>query len=219
MQIKVCVHLDLTEETLTKGAARQEHCGLDRATLAAIGGRLGRQVLIRRGVEPLALFTVTAENRLAGTPHCPGAVTVGPEGLARLAAAPGAAAFRATLDDAVTADLPEAVAMTRTALIERVLGDAAAGGGLAVLAPHGGMIEAGTDRQAERVHAALAAAGRSARGWLCQGWKRGGGAKRCWRPRPTTRWPSTAGPRSASASGAARWTGPRTPSVTAATRR
>ncbi len=90
MQIKVCVHLDPTEETLTKGAARQEHCGLDRATLAAIGGRLGRQVLIRRGVEPLALFTVTAENRLAGTALCPGAVTVGPEGLARLAAAPRA---------------------------------------------------------------------------------------------------------------------------------
>jgi phage replication-related protein YjqB (UPF0714/DUF867 family) len=42
------------------------------------------------------------------------------------------------------------------------------------------MIEAGTDRQAERVHAASAAAGRSARGWLCQGWKKGGGAKACW---------------------------------------
>ena len=30
------------------------------------------------------------------------------------------------------------------------------------------------------MHAALVAAGRSARGWLCQGWKRGGGAKACW---------------------------------------
>ena len=94
---------------------------------------------------------------------------MGPEGLARLAEAPGAAGFRATLDDAATADLPEAVAKTRAALIERVLGDAAAGGGLAVLAPHGGMVEAGTDRQAERLHAALVAAGRSARCWLCQG--------------------------------------------------
>jgi phage replication-related protein YjqB (UPF0714/DUF867 family) len=181
VHVPVCVHLDPAEETLTTGAARQEHCGLDPATLAAIGGRLGRQVLLRRRAEPIALFTVTAENGLAGTRLCPGGVTVGPEGLARLAAAaPGAAGFRATLDDAVTADLPEAVAKTRTALIERVLGDAAAGGGLAVLAPHGGMVEAGTDRQAERVHAALAAAGRSARGWLCQGWKRGGGAKACW---------------------------------------
>ncbi len=30
------------------------------------------------------------------------------------------------------------------------------------------------------MHAALVAAGRSARGWLCQGWKRRGGAKACW---------------------------------------
>jgi phage replication-related protein YjqB (UPF0714/DUF867 family) len=42
------------------------------------------------------------------------------------------------------------------------------------------MIEPGTDRQAERVHAAMAAAGKAARGWLCQGWKKGGGAKSCW---------------------------------------
>ena len=110
----------------------------------------------------------------------PGAVTVGPEGLARLAEAPGGDGFRATLDDEVTADIPEVVAKGRTALIERVLGDATGGGGLTVLAPHGGMVEAGTDRQAERAHAAVAAAGRSARGWLCQGWKRGGGAKLCW---------------------------------------
>ena len=110
----------------------------------------------------------------------PGAVTVGPEGLARLAEAPGGDGFRATLDDEVTADIPEVVAKGRTALIERVLGDATGGGGLAVLAPHGGMVEAGTDRQAERVQAALVAAGRSARGWLCQGWKRSGGAKACW---------------------------------------
>ena len=145
----------------------------------ALGGRFGRQVLIRQGAQPLALFTVTAENGLAGTTRCPGALTVGPEGLGRLAAAPGVE-FRATLADEVTADLPEAAAKTRTALIERVLGDGSAGGGLAVLAPHGGMVEAGTDRQAERAHAALVAAGRAARGWLCQGWKRGGGAKRCW---------------------------------------
>ncbi len=179
MRLRVCVHLDTAEETLTTGAARQEHCGLDPATLMALGGRLGRQVLIRRGAEPFALLTVTAENSLAGTTRCPGTMTVGPEGLARLAGVSGAG-FRATLDDAVTADLPEAVAKNRTALVEHVLGDASAGGGLAVLAPHGGMVEAGTDRQAERVHATLATAGRAARGWLCQGWKKGGGAKRCW---------------------------------------
>ena len=94
MLIKVCVHLDPAEDTLVAGAAREEHCGLDPATLAAFGGRLGRQVLIRRRAEPLALFTVTAENGPAGTPMCPGAVTVRPEGLARLGAAPVAARLR-----------------------------------------------------------------------------------------------------------------------------
>ena len=123
----------------------------------------------------LALYTATTENRAASTAACPGTATMGKAGLARLSAGP----LRATLDSEVTADLPEAVAKNRTALIERVLG-AGTEGGLAVLAPHGGMIEAGTDRQAEKVHAAMAAAGRSARGWLCQGWKRGGGAKSCW---------------------------------------
>ena len=109
MKVRVCVRLDPAEETLPPAAARQEHCGLDPATLAALGGRLGRQVLIRRSAQRLALFTVTAENRLAGTPVCPGAVTVGPEGPARLAAVPAVDGFRATLDDAATADLPEAV--------------------------------------------------------------------------------------------------------------
>jgi hypothetical protein len=93
--IKVCVHLDPAEDTLVAGAAREEHCGLDPATLVAVGGQpLGRQVLILRGTRPLALFTVTAENGPAGTPMCPGAVTVRPEGLARLGAAPVAARLR-----------------------------------------------------------------------------------------------------------------------------
>jgi phage replication-related protein YjqB (UPF0714/DUF867 family) len=189
MRIMVCIHLDPAEETLVAGAARQEHCGLDHATLAALGGHLGRQVLVRRSAQRLALYTVTAENRAAGTLACPGAVTMGREALARLSAGPlrpagpaaaTSVAFRATLDSEVTADLPEADAKDRTALIERVLGVGTNGGGLAVLAPHGGMIEPGTDRQAERVHAAMAAAGRPARGWLCQGWKKGGDAKSCW---------------------------------------
>ncbi len=179
MKAKVCVHLDSAEESLVTGGARREHCGLDPATLQALGGRLGRQVLIRRNSRRLALYTVTAENGAAGTPLCPGTVSVGPEGLARLSAQQSDG-FRATLDDEVTADLPEAVAEGRTALIERVLGDGSIEGGLAILAPHGGMIEVGTDRQAERVHAAVTAAGRSARGWVCQGWKQGGGAHLCW---------------------------------------
>ena len=107
-----------------------------------------------------------------------------------------------------------------------------------MLAPHGGMIEAGTDRHAERVHAALTAAGRSARGWLGQGWKKGGGAKACWHvtsaeisarsfPKLGAMLVAKADhavafhgwTRAASAWAAARWTGPRTRIGTAATRR
>jgi len=175
MRTKVCVRLDPDEPTLAAGAARQEHCGLDPATLTSLGARLGQQVLVRRSAQRLALYTITAENHAASTSACPGTATTGEEGLARLTAG----TLRATVDSEVTADLPEDVAKERTALIERVLG-AGPEGGLAVLAPHGGMIEPGTDRQAEKVHAAMAAAGKSARGWLCQGWKRGGGAKSCW---------------------------------------
>ncbi len=68
MQVPVCVHLDRVEETLTTGAAQQEHCGPGPATLAAIGGRLVRQVLIRRGAEPLARYGQEAEQGMA-KPH------------------------------------------------------------------------------------------------------------------------------------------------------
>ncbi len=60
MKLKVCVHLDPAEETLTTGAARQEHCGVDPATLKAIGGRLGRQVLIRRSARRKRCWHVTS---------------------------------------------------------------------------------------------------------------------------------------------------------------
>jgi phage replication-related protein YjqB (UPF0714/DUF867 family) len=48
------------EETLTTGAAQQEHCGLAPATVAASGGRLGRQVLIRRRGGARACWHVTS---------------------------------------------------------------------------------------------------------------------------------------------------------------
>ena len=71
MKAKVCVHLDSAEESLVAGGARREHCGLDPASLQALGGRLGRQVLIRRSSRRLALYTVTAEDGAAGAPPLP----------------------------------------------------------------------------------------------------------------------------------------------------
>jgi phage replication-related protein YjqB (UPF0714/DUF867 family) len=49
---------------------------------------------------------------------------------------------------------------------------------LVAIAPHGGMIERGTDRQAERVASILGAAHASA--WRCKGFKVGGGAFERW---------------------------------------
>ena len=71
MKVRVCVHLDPAEESLPTGAARQEHCGLDAATLAAIGGRLGRQVLIRRSARRLALITVGRRTAWRAPPCAP----------------------------------------------------------------------------------------------------------------------------------------------------
>jgi phage replication-related protein YjqB (UPF0714/DUF867 family) len=47
--------------------------------------------------------------------------------------------------------------------------------GLVVIAPHGGIIEVNTDRQAEAVTAAL-----NCSSWICKGWKAGGGGYDRW---------------------------------------
>jgi phage replication-related protein YjqB (UPF0714/DUF867 family) len=62
-------------------------------------------------------------------------------------------------------------------LTEQVLGKGATG--LAVLAPHGGKIEVGTDGQATMVFKALARQGKPVRAWIARGFNPRG-AHRCW---------------------------------------
>ncbi|HET9317911.1 MAG TPA: poly-gamma-glutamate hydrolase family protein [Vicinamibacteria bacterium] len=62
-------------------------------------------------------------------------------------------------------------------LTEQLLGKGATG--LAVLAPHGGKIESGTDDQATSVFQALAQNGKPVRAWIARGFHPRG-AHRCW---------------------------------------
>lgn len=182
MTDQVVVQQDTKNPLLNGDSPNQEHCSLDRTTLAALGGSIHGQILIRRAADRLALYTVAVENDAPA-----GVVRVGSKGLARLGPElPGClgsifrstvADFGATLVRDFTMKISEAEARDRTALIEQVLGTGTA---LAVLAPHGGVIEEGTDKQAELVHQSLAGVGKSVRTWLCQGWKKGGGAEDCW---------------------------------------
>jgi phage replication-related protein YjqB (UPF0714/DUF867 family) len=64
-------------------------------------------------------------------------------------------------------------------LTEQLLGDEAADG-LAILAPHGGRIETGTDIQAALVYDLLAERGASVRAWIVRGFNPTTGAHACW---------------------------------------
>jgi hypothetical protein len=65
-------------------------------------------------------------------------------------------------------------------LTEEVLG-LGGGDGLAILAPHGGMIERHTDEQARSVYETLALKGKPVRAWIARGFNAGSaGAHTCW---------------------------------------
>ena len=68
-------------------------------------------------------------------------------------------------------------AKTHGDFVERLTDDGTHAG-LVAIAPHGGAIEQGTDEQAERVAAQLAAKGASS--WCCKGWGQAGRAFRQW---------------------------------------
>ena len=147
-------------------AHAHEHCAVDAGSLRALGATVGSQLLVRRSSERLALFTVF-ESLGEGSPE----IHVGTAGAARLDGAPGTIA---TLEaDFLGGDDPASARLTET-----LLGDDDALG-LAILAPHGGLIEQWTDVQAALVHRALAADARPARAWIANGFNRNG-AHKCW---------------------------------------
>lgn len=183
MALQVSVQLDTKTNTLNTGSVPREHCSVDAHVLAEL--RIGQQVVIKRDENRLALYTIAEQND-AGLS---GIVRLGPAGIERVGGGEkrgcvgsifrsGFGDFTATIEPAFLSDLPEGIARGQTALIEHLVGS---GKGIAVLAPHGGDIEEGTDTQARRVTEALTAADVSVQAWVCQGWKKGGGgARSCW---------------------------------------
>jgi len=173
MKIKVGVQRYSLRSTLNSVPSHREHCTVDPVTLDELesaGSGLQQQIRVARSADQFALYTVTQTH--TGRAHT---VRIGRDGLRRLGIS-NPSGQENFLDTQVTNTvLSEAEAQADSELIERVSGT---GGDLAVLAPHGGAIEKHTDEQAERVQEALE--DKSVRGWLCMGWKAGGGASSRW---------------------------------------
>ena len=147
-----------------------EHCSLDPRRLARLGLGVGRQIRIA-SQSALGLYTIS-ETRDESD-----------DLIVRMALA---ARQRLGMDDEGDVDLDARVphptlsdteARTQSEFVER-LDDDGRQRTLAVLAPHGGDIEAGTDLQAERVGAALGP--RRASVWQCRGFGAEDGAFRPW---------------------------------------
>jgi phage replication-related protein YjqB (UPF0714/DUF867 family) len=146
---------------------REEHCSADPEQLATIGRAQGHQIRVwRNGSEAVALYTVSEVREEA-----PGTI-VRMARAARARLTPEASEtpdeFAAIVDSQVPhPTYTDEEAATAGEFVERLSDD---GGhtGLVAIAPHGGAIEPGTDREAERVAGQLTAQGVSY--WLCKGW-------------------------------------------------
>jgi phage replication-related protein YjqB (UPF0714/DUF867 family) len=153
-----------------------EHCSADPEKLATIGCAMGHQIRVKRNENEYALYTVS-ETR----PETPGTIVrMAREGRARLT--PDGSDIPDEFDAIVDSQVPHSTytdeqAETNSEFVER-LTDNGTHTGLVAIAPHGGRIEEGTDPQAERVAAQLAAKGISC--WRCKGFKQGGGALERW---------------------------------------
>lgn len=173
MGIRTFLSEDAASVPLNTEAHAVEHCAVDSESLGALGSAVGRQLLIRQASDRLALYTVA--ERISASAR---AAHVGTAGLARLGAAahtPRAQKSNATIEADFIGGDPEAVAR----LTEKLRGEADATG-LAILAPHGGRIEIGTDDQAELVHDTLAQHAKPVRAWIARGFNRATGAHTCW---------------------------------------
>jgi hypothetical protein len=172
MGIRTFLSEDADSVPLNTEAHAVEHCAVDSESLGALGSAVGRQLLIRQAPDRLALYTVV--ERISASAR---AAHVGTAGLARLGAATRARRAQrsnATIEADFLGGDPEAVAR----LTERLRGDKDATG-LAILAPHGGRIEVGTDDQAELVHDTLAMNDKPVRAWIARGFNRATGAHTC----------------------------------------
>lgn len=129
---------------------------------------LGDQVRIIRNIHEYALYTVFSR-RVADNPST---VRMGDTARLRLGTTN---TFNATIVKPVVAvGLSDAQAEAASEFVERLVDDGQ-NSELVVIAPHGGIIETNTDRQAEAVTDALECSS-----WVCKGWKAGGGGYERW---------------------------------------
>jgi phage replication-related protein YjqB (UPF0714/DUF867 family) len=157
-----------SQETLLN---RSEHCSLDPERLAELGAGPGRQIRIRRSDTLVALYTVS-ETRQETDDSAVRMALVGRERLG------SEDEFEATIDTlVVNPSISDEDASTTSEFVER-LDDDGYQRSLVALAPHGGMIEEFTDRQAETVATALGSGRASA--WRCKGFSEAHGASRLW---------------------------------------
>jgi hypothetical protein len=84
---------------------------------------------------------------------------------------------RAQFDATVETDFTDDDEQPPARLTEELLGEPTTG--LAILAPHGGRIERGTDLQAESVYTALELQAKPVRAWIARGFNPAG-AHKCW---------------------------------------
>jgi phage replication-related protein YjqB (UPF0714/DUF867 family) len=169
--IRTRLSRDPTSEALNAQAHAPEHCAIDGESLRVLGSAVGRQVLIKRSAKRLALYTIAERVDVADR-----ATHVGTVGLRRLEAATGEPP--PTLQATVETDFTGGDTKTPVRLTEQLLGKQATG--LAVLAPHGGRIEPGTDDQAKLVFGVLAQMHKPVRGWIARGFNPTTGAHSCW---------------------------------------
>jgi phage replication-related protein YjqB (UPF0714/DUF867 family) len=133
------------------------------------GVHVGDQVRVTRNANEYALYNVV-KKRIADNPN---RVRMGIGGRMRCGTSDE---FQATvrLPVAAPANMTDAQAEAASEFVERLVDDGV-NKGLVVIAPHGGIIEFNTDRQAEMVTAAL-----DCSSWICKGWKQGGGGYSRW---------------------------------------
>jgi phage replication-related protein YjqB (UPF0714/DUF867 family) len=154
---------------IRNSANRREHCSLDDGTAESIGRALGQQISVRKSEEQFALYTIGEVRR----ERPPTIVRMTEEGQERLGAS---GEFEAIVDSQVTDLIHDDCEAERLGEFVERLTDDGVHTTMVVIAPHGGLIEEYTDRQAERVAAELP--GISC--WRCKGWKPGGGAFDRW---------------------------------------
>jgi phage replication-related protein YjqB (UPF0714/DUF867 family) len=140
----------------------QEYCSADPDQLLIIGRAINQQIRVKFDNSKYAIYTVKSTPQ--ETPD--NIVRVTPAGASRLKQS--TFPFNVTIDSqVVNTTYNDADAQKYKEFVERLI-DNGTHNGLIAIAPHGGVIEIQTDKQAERVASQLASKGVSC--WRCKGW-------------------------------------------------